>query len=179
MVELYANRRLRLNLCKFISNSIFSQILLTILILDISLRLSSAIISKRLLCDSRERDQKTQKKKFKKAHYCVEISDARASREAEWPIATRPRFIGPHASIMQAGEHPKEPDKAPVLWGQQSTLLAASSVSWGRGLVGRSAREICPVEPTWISELQRAWTSQWHACGILEHTDKKKRQKKE
>ena len=43
---------------------------------------------------------------FKKAHHCVEISDARASREAEWPIATRPRFIGPQASIMQAGEHP-------------------------------------------------------------------------
>ena len=77
------------------------------------MRLSKAIISKRLLCDSRERDQKTQK--FKKAHYCVEISDARASREAEWPIATRPRFIGPQASIMQAGEHPKEPDTAPVL----------------------------------------------------------------
>ena len=56
------------------------------------------------------------KNKFvKKAHYCVEISDARASREAEWPIATRPRFIGPQASIMQAGEHPKEPDTAPVL----------------------------------------------------------------
>ena len=78
------------------------------------MRLSSAIISKRLLCDSRERDQKT-KKKFKKAHHCVEISGARASREAEWPIAPRPRFIGPQASIMQAGEHPKEPDTAPVL----------------------------------------------------------------
>ena len=98
MAELYANRRLRLNLCKFISNSIFSQISLTILILDISLRLSSAIIAKRSLCDSRERDQKAQKeKKFKKAHYCVEISDARASREAEWPIASRPHFIGPQA----------------------------------------------------------------------------------
>ena len=58
---------------------------------------------------------KNTKNKFKKAHYCVEISDARASREAEWPIATRPRFIGPQASIMQAGEHPKEPDTAPVL----------------------------------------------------------------
>ena len=58
---------------------------------------------------------KKEKKKFKKAHHCVEISDARASREAEWPIATRPRFIGPQASIMQAGEHPKEPDKAPGL----------------------------------------------------------------
>ena len=78
------------------------------------MRLLSAILAKRSLCDSRERDQKTQRK-FKKAHYCVEISDARASREAEWPIATRPRFIGPHASIMQAGEHPKEPDTAPVL----------------------------------------------------------------
>ena len=51
----------------------------------------------------------------KKAHHCVEISGARASREAEWPIATRPRFIGSQASIMQAGEHPKEPDKAPGL----------------------------------------------------------------
>ena len=78
------------------------------------MRLSSAIIAKRFLCDSRERDQK-KKKFFKKAHHCVEISDARASREAEWPIATRPRFIGPQASIMQAGEHPKEPDTAPVL----------------------------------------------------------------
>ena len=58
---------------------------------------------------------KNTKKNFKEAHYCVEISDARASREAEWPIASRPRFIGPHASIMQAGEHPKEPDTAPVL----------------------------------------------------------------
>ena len=96
MAELYANRRLRLNLFKFVLNSIFSQILLTILILDTSLRLSSAIIAKRLLCDSRERDQKT-KKKFKEAHHCVEISDARASREAEWPIASRPHFIGPQA----------------------------------------------------------------------------------
>ena len=114
MAALYANRRLRLNLSKFISNSIFSQISLTFLILDISLRLSKAIIVKRLLCDSRERDQKS-KKKIQKAHHCVEISDARASREAEWPIATRPRFIGPQASIMQAGEHPQEPDTAPVL----------------------------------------------------------------
>ena len=97
MAELYANRRLRLKLSKFISNLIFSQILLTILILDISLRLLSAILAKRSLCDSRERDQKTRKKKFKKAHYCVEISDARASREAEWPIASRPHFIGPQA----------------------------------------------------------------------------------
>ena len=92
----------------------FSQISLTILIFDTPLRLSKAIISKRLLCDSRERDQKANKK-FKKAHHCVEISDARASREAEWPIASRPRIIGPQASIMQAGEHPKEPDKAPGL----------------------------------------------------------------
>ena len=92
----------------------FSKISLTILILDTPLRLSKAIISKRLLCDSRERDQK-KKKKFKKAHKCVEISGARANREAEWPIATRPQFIGPQASIMQAGEHPKEPDKAPGL----------------------------------------------------------------
>ena len=84
------------------------------LILDTPLRLSQAIILKRLLCDSRERDQKS-KKKIQKAHQCVEISDARASREAEWPIATRPRFIGSQASIMQAGEHPKEPDKAPGL----------------------------------------------------------------
>ena len=91
----------------------FSKISLTILILDTPLRLSKAIISKRLLCDSRERDKK--RKKFKKAHNCVEISGARASREAEWPIATRPQFIGPQASIMQAGEHPKEPDKAPGL----------------------------------------------------------------
>ena len=87
---------------------------LDFLILDTPLRLSKAIILKRLLCDSRERDQKS-KKKIQKAHHCVEISDARASREAEWPIATRPRFIGPQASIMQAGEHPKEPDKAPGL----------------------------------------------------------------
>ena len=92
----------------------FSQISLTFLILDISLRISKAIIGKRLLCDSRERDQKS-KKKIQKAHHCVEISDARASREAEWPIATRPRFIGSQASLMQAGEHPKEPDKAPGL----------------------------------------------------------------
>ena len=92
----------------------FSQISLTILLLDTSLRLSKAIISKRLLCDSREREQK-EKIFFKKAHHRVEISGARASREAEWPIATRPRFIGSQASIMQAGEHPKEPDKAPGL----------------------------------------------------------------
>ena len=95
----------------------FSKISLTILILDTPLRLSKAIILKRLLCDSRERDQNEKKKKlfFKEAHHCVEISGARASREAEWPIATRPRFIGSQASIMQAGEHPKEPDKAPGL----------------------------------------------------------------
>lgn len=60
MAELYANRRIRLNLSKFISNLIFSQISLTILILDTPLRLSKAIILKRLLCDSRERDQKNQ-----------------------------------------------------------------------------------------------------------------------
>ena len=92
----------------------FSKISLTILILDTPLRLSKAIISKRLLCDSRERDQ-NKKKFFQEAHHCVEISGARANREAEWPIATRPQFIGPQASIMQAGEHPKEPDKAPGL----------------------------------------------------------------
>ena len=57
MAELYANRRIRLNLSKFISNLIFSQISLTILILATPLRLSKAIILKRLLCDSRERDQ--------------------------------------------------------------------------------------------------------------------------
>jgi len=39
----------------------FSQISLTILILDTPLRLSKAIISKRLLCDSRERDQTKEK----------------------------------------------------------------------------------------------------------------------
>ena len=37
------------------------------------------------------------KTNFTKAHYCVEISDARASREAEWPIASRPHLIGPQA----------------------------------------------------------------------------------
>ena len=96
MAALHANWRLWLNLFKFISNSIFSHISLTFLILDISLRLSKAIISKRLLCDSRERDQKS-KKKIQKAHHGVEISDARASREAEWPIASRPHLIGPQA----------------------------------------------------------------------------------
>ena len=78
---------------------------------------------------TRTRSKQKKTNFFAEAHLGVEISGARASREAEWPIATRPRFIGSQASMMQAGEHPNEPDKAPGLSGQQSTLLAASSVS--------------------------------------------------
>ena len=93
----------------------FSQISLTILILDTPLRLSKAITIKAIIMRFTRTRSKQKNKNFTKAHHCVEISDARASREAEWPIATRPRFIGSQASIMQAGEHPKEPDKAPGL----------------------------------------------------------------
>ena len=96
MAALHADRRLRLNLFKFLLNSIFSQISLTFLILDISLRLSKSDYFKAIIMRfTRTRSKK--QKKFTKAHYCVEISDVRASREAEWPIASRPHFIGPQA----------------------------------------------------------------------------------
>ena len=96
MVELYANRRLRLNLCKFISNSIFSNFIDDFDIGHSLATFKSDYFKAIIMRFTRTRSKK-KKKKFKKAHHCVEISDARASREAEWPIASRPHFIGPQA----------------------------------------------------------------------------------
>ena len=115
MAELYANRRIRLKFIQIYFKINFFSNFIDYFDLGHSLATFKSDYLKAIIMRFTRTRSKERKKFFKEAHYCVEISGARASREAEWPIATRPRFIGSQASIMQAGEHPKEPDKAPGL----------------------------------------------------------------